>query len=63
MKDNLIAQLAFAGALTGFLIGPDSLDQFFGIFPNNKIWMNVIVGAAIGVALGLVAQMFNKQAE
>ncbi|MGB7432511.1 MAG: hypothetical protein WA921_08605 [Ahrensia sp.] len=63
MKDNLIAQLAFAGGLTGFLIGPESMDQFFGIFPNNAIWMNVIVGAAIGAALGFVAQKFNKQAE
>jgi uncharacterized membrane protein len=62
MKLDLIAQLIFAGALTGFLIGPESLDQFIGFFPNNQIWMNVIVGALIGLALGVVASL-TKQAE
>lgn len=63
MKDNLMPQLAFAGGMTGFLLGPESLDQFIGIFPDNQIWMNVVVGTAIGAVLGFVAQKFNKQAE
>lgn len=60
MKLDLIAQLAFAGALTGFLIGPESLDQFIGIFPNNQIWMNVIVGGLIGAALGVGASLLKE---
>jgi len=62
MKLDLIAQLAFAGALVGFLIGPESLDQFFGVFPDNQIWMNILVGGFIGVCLGLVASL-TKQVE
>jgi hypothetical protein len=62
MKLDLIAQLTFAGALTGFLIGPSSLDQFIGMFPNNTMLMNVIVGGLIGAALGVIGS-FAKEAE
>ncbi|MEQ8399541.1 MAG: hypothetical protein RIB53_07850 [Roseitalea porphyridii] len=60
MNINLIAQLAFAGALVGFLIGPNSLDEFVGIFPDNSVAMNVIVGGLIGAALGVVGS-FAKE--
>ena len=54
MNLGLIFQLAFAGGLTGFLIGPESLDQFIGMFPNNTITINVIVGVLAGAAVGFV---------
>ena len=60
MKLDLIAQLTFAGAMTGFLIGPESLDQFIGMFPNNQIWMNVIVGGIVGAALGAAMSLFSQ---
>lgn len=58
-----VAQLALAGALTGFLIGPDSLDQFFGFAFSNSVAFNVIVGAAIGLVLGFLATLSKPQAE
>ncbi|QKV19988.1 hypothetical protein [Oricola thermophila] len=58
-----IAQIALAGALTGFLIGPDSLDQFFGLSISNPAALNVIVGAAAGLVLGFLATLSKKQAE
>ena len=58
-----IAQIALAGALTGFLIGPDSLDQFFGLTFSNSVAFNVIVGAAIGLVLGFLATLSKAQAE
>lgn len=59
----LMAQLAVAGALVGFLIGPESLDQFIGMFPNNTMYANVIVGAALGAGLGLLGSVFEKADE
>ncbi|MEO1703010.1 MAG: hypothetical protein AAFR71_13260 [Pseudomonadota bacterium] len=61
MKIDLIAQVTFAGAMVGFLIGPDSLDQFFGLFPEHTVLMNVIAGAAIGAAIGVIASFFDNQ--
>ena len=60
MNVNLIAQLTFAGAMVGFLIGPDSLDRFIGIIPNHAVILNVIVGGAIGAALGIIGS-FAKE--
>ena len=60
MNINLIAQLAFAGAMVGFLIGPDSLDQFIGIIPNHTVIVNIIVGGLIGAALGVIGS-FAKE--
>lgn len=60
MKIDLIAQLAVAGGLVGFLIGPQSLDQFIGMFPENTIVMNVVVGTLVGLALGVVASVTSK---
>lgn len=57
MNFNLIAQLTFAGALIGFLIGPNSLDEFIGIIPNNSVPMNIIGGALIGAALGVLGSL------
>ena len=60
MKLELIAQLVFAGALTGFLIGPDSLDQFIGMFPQHSTIMNVIGGAIIGAVSGAVLSLLPE---
>jgi hypothetical protein len=51
----IIAEVALAGALVGFMIGPDSLDQFFGWTFDNSVAFNVIAGGAIGAALGVIA--------
>lgn len=58
-----IAQIVLAGALTGFLIGPDTLDQFFGLAFSNSVAFNVIVGGAIGLVLGFLATLSKPQAE
>lgn len=58
-----VAQIVLAGALTGFLIGPDSLDQFFGLTFSNSVAFNVIVGAAIGLVLGFLTTLSKPQAE
>lgn len=58
-----IAQIMLAGALTGFLIGPDSLDQFFGFTFSNSVAFNVIVGGTIGLVLGFLATLSKPQAE
>ncbi|MEM1377963.1 MAG: hypothetical protein AAGG69_11315 [Pseudomonadota bacterium] len=60
MKFDIIAQFVFAGAMVGFLIGPDSLDQFIGMFPEHTVLMNVIIGAIIGAGIGLFASLFDK---
>lgn len=60
MNFNLIAQLTFAGALIGFLIGPNSLDEFIGIIPNNSVPMNIIGGALIGAALGVLGSLSKE---
>lgn len=62
MNINLIAQLTFAGALVGFLIGPNSLDEFIGMIPGNSLAMNLIVGGLIGAVLGVVGS-FAKEIE
>lgn len=58
-----VAQFALAGAMTGFLIGPDSLDQFFGIAFSNSFAFNIIVGSGIGLVLGFIATRPKPQAE
>ncbi|MCI5077647.1 hypothetical protein [Oricola sp.] len=58
-----IAEIALAGAFVGFLIGPDSLDQFFGWTYSNSVAFNVAAGTAIGVVLGLVAAVMQPQSE
>lgn len=61
MKLDLIAQLVFAGGMIGFLIGPDSLDQFIGLFPEHSVPVNVIVGAGIGAVVGFIASFLDTQ--
>ena len=63
MNRTLIAQLTFAGAMVGFLIGPDSLDEFIGILPQSSVVVNVIGGALIGALLGVVASFSSKQVD
>lgn len=58
-----IAETALAGAFTGFLIGPDSLDQFFGMSYDNTVVINLAVGAVVGAMLGFLAASAQKQAE
>ena len=58
-----IAEIALAGALVGLLIGPDSLDQFFGWTYANSVAFNVAAGTAIGAVLGVLATVFQTQAE
>ncbi|MEM0900170.1 MAG: hypothetical protein AAGI92_09500 [Pseudomonadota bacterium] len=57
MKYDLVFQLIFAGALIGFLIGPNSVDEFVGVLPDNQIWMNMIVGGGIGGLLGFLLSL------
>ncbi|TCD13795.1 hypothetical protein [Oricola cellulosilytica] len=57
------AEIVLAGALTGYLIGPESLDQFFGTAFRNTVAFNVIAGAAIGAVLGVIAVMATPKAE
>lgn len=58
-----VAEMGLAGALTGFMIGPDSLRQFVGVDYANSFAMNVIVGAAVGTLLGFLATLSTTQAE
>jgi len=58
-----IAQIVLAGALTGFLIGPDSLEQFVGVSYDNPALLNVVVGAVAGLVLGFLATLSKPQAE
>jgi F0F1-type ATP synthase assembly protein I len=51
----LIAEVALAGMLVGFLIGPESLDQFFGTTFRNTVAFNIIAGGVIGAILGFLA--------
>lgn len=60
MNLTLIAQMSLAGALVGFLIGPNSLDEFIGIIPNNPVVLNVIVGAVVGAALGVLGSFARE---
>jgi hypothetical protein len=56
----MIAELTFAGLLVGLLIGPESLDQFFGLNYENSVVFNLIVGGLIGAGLGLLASMLPQ---
>ena len=59
-----IAELTFAGFLVGLLIGPESLDQFFGLNFENSVAFNVVVGALIGAGLGILGTLLpQKEAE
>jgi hypothetical protein len=58
-----IAEIALAGAMVGFLIGADSLDQFFGWTFANSVAFNVTAGTAIGAVLGVIATFFQTQPE
>lgn len=60
VKISLIAQMGMAGALVGFLIGPNSLDEFIGIIPNNPVVLNVLVGALVGAALGVLGSLAKE---
>ena len=60
MNYNLIAQLTFAGAMVGFLIGPDSLDRFIGIIPNHPVIANIVIGGLIGAALGALGSLAKE---
>ena len=57
-----VAQIALAGALTGFMIGPNSLDEFFGIAFSNSVAFNVATGTAVGAVLGFLATLSKPQA-
>ena len=59
----LVAELALAGALVGFLIGPESLDQFFGWTFRNTVPFNIAAGAIIGALVGFVLSLMKPQAE
>jgi hypothetical protein len=59
----MVAEVALAGAFVGFLIGPESLDQFFGVDFRNTFAFNVIAGTAIGAALGFLLSLAKPQAE
>ena len=58
-----VAQTALAGALTGFLIGPGSLDEFFGLAFYNSVAFNIATGTAVGAVLGFLATLSKQQAE
>ncbi len=59
-----IAELTFAGFLVGLLIGPESLDQFFGLNFENSVTFNVVAGALIGAGLGILGSLLpQKEAE
>ena len=59
-----IAEVTFAGFLVGLLIGPESLDQFFGLNFENSVAFNVVVGALIGAGLGILGTLLpQKEAE
>lgn len=59
-KLQLIAELAFAGFLVGLLIGPDTLDQFFGLTYNNSVAFNLIVGTLAGASIGLLGSFLPR---
>ena len=52
-----IAELTFAGLLVGLLIGPESLDQFFGLNFENSVEFNLFAGGLIGASLGVLGSM------
>lgn len=56
-----IAELAFAGFLVGLLIGPSTLDQFFGLTYDNSVAFNLIAGTLIGAALGFLGSLLPRQ--
>ena len=62
MNYTLIAQLAFAGAMVGFLIGPGSLNQFIGVAVNNTVFVNILVGGLVGALLGVIGS-FSKEVD
>ena len=37
-----IAETALAGALVGYMIGPESLEQFFGMTFRNGVAFNIL---------------------
>lgn len=55
-----IAELTFAGLLVGLLIGPESLDQFFGLSFENSVMFNLIAGGLIGAGLGYLASLLPQ---
>lgn len=56
-----IAEIVFAGALVGLLIGPESLDQFFGLTYENSTFFNVMSGAIIGGVLGALGASLPQE--
>lgn len=55
-----IAELTFAGLLVGLLIGPESLDQFFGLNFENSVVFNLFAGGLIGAGLGFLGSMLPQ---
>ena len=55
-----IAELTFAGLLVGLLIGPESLDQFFGLNFENSVEFNLFAGGLIGASLGFLGSMLPQ---
>lgn len=61
MKNYIfILELALAGALVGFLLGADSLKDFFGSSIHNTAAMNIVVSAAVGAFLGFLGSLTLK---
>ncbi|WP_223477412.1 hypothetical protein [Oricola indica] len=58
-----IAETALAGALVGYMIGPESLEQFFGMTFRNGVAFNILTGTAIGAVLGLIMTVSQTQSE
>ncbi len=59
----LVAELALAGALVGFLIGPESLDQFIGSTFRNTVVINIAAGAVIGALTGFLLSLMKPKTE
>jgi F0F1-type ATP synthase assembly protein I len=57
---QFIAELTFAGFLVGLLIGPSTLDQFFGLDYDNSVSFNLIVGSLIGAGLGFLGSLLPQ---
>ncbi len=60
---QFIAELTFAGVLVGLLIGPSSLDQFFGLTFDNSTTFNLIAGGLIGAGLGFLGSFLPEKLE
>ena len=58
---QFVAELTFAGFLVGLLIGPSTLDQFFGLTYDNSVAFNLIAGSLIGAGIGFLGSFLPRQ--